>query len=85
MNRTKSKLIEQVADRVDLTIDFLTLGQYGLEHVSANEAGCGGGDEPRCGGRRRREALPPARVRGIIPGAPAWVTGAAARAPHSIG
>ena len=85
MNRTRDKLIDGAADRVDLTIDFLTLGQYGLEHVPATETGCGGGDEPDCGRRRRREALPPARVRGLIPGAPAWVTGAAIRAAGPTG
>lgn len=56
------QLIDRIADRVDLAIDVLTLGQYGLEPndlTSARDAGCEGGG--RCG---RREALPPARGRG---------------------
>jgi hypothetical protein len=60
--------MDRVADRVDLAIDFLTLGQYGLEQrepagravqSSARDAGCEGG-----GHSGRREALPPARRRG---------------------
>ncbi len=56
----KTNIINRIADRVDLAIDFLTLGQYGLESVetSARDAGCEGGD---CS---RREALAPARNRG---------------------
>lgn len=58
----KSNIINRIADRVDLAIDFLTLGQYGLESVetSARDAGCEGGGLD-CG---RREALAPARNRG---------------------
>jgi len=51
--------IDQVADRIDLAIDLLTLGQYGLECreagvTSSGTAGCGGsgrGDAPRWGAR----------------------------------
>ncbi len=55
-------MIQRLADRVDLAIDALTLGQYGLEFsdtTSARDAGCEGG-----GCDCRREALPPARSRG---------------------
>jgi hypothetical protein len=62
MNETKNRLIDRIADRVDLAIDLMTLGQYGLEQASARDAGCeGGGEQRRCG---HREALPPARRRG---------------------
>lgn len=64
------RLIDRIADRMDLAIDFLTLGEYGLECLegerrcemtaSARDAGCEGG-----GRRGRREALPPARIRGL--------------------
>lgn len=73
MNEAKPRLIDLIADRVDLAIDFLTLGQYGLEHLEAADAagggafacdtGCEGGGPRRYGGGRR-EALPPARTRG---------------------
>jgi hypothetical protein len=59
MNETE-KIFDRIADRVDLAIDFLTLGQYGLEQRPADGAGCEGG----AGERRCREALPPARSRG---------------------
>jgi hypothetical protein len=57
-------MVQRLADRVDLAIDILTLGQYGLEtcddyQASARDAGCGGGGHLGC-----REALPPARRRG---------------------
>jgi len=57
-------MINRIADRVDLAIDFLTLGQYGLAEAnqvmtSARGAGCEGG-----GPSGRREALLPARGRG---------------------
>ena len=69
MNGAKMRLIDRIADRVDLTLDLLTLGEYGLERLegdglcettSARDAGCEGG-----GRRGRREALPPARIRGL--------------------
>jgi hypothetical protein len=46
---TKKSLSTHVADAVDLTIDFATLGEYGLEPV----------DRPasRCESRRRSGAL----------------------------
>lgn len=62
-------IMDRIADRVDLAIDLLTLGQYGLERndlTSARDAGCEGGGP--CG---RREALPPARSRGTTPARPA--------------
>jgi len=39
-------VIDRIADRIDLTIDLMTLGQYGLERVPADDAG------ERCGSRR---------------------------------
>jgi hypothetical protein len=63
MTQQQSKIINRIADRVDLAIDFLTLGQYGLalvEQTSAGEPGCESGDR-ECG---HREALAPARHRG---------------------
>lgn len=68
INADKSRLIDRIADRVDLAIDFLTLGQYGLEEAPADAAGCEGGG---CHGGSRREALPPARRRGCEALAPA--------------
>ncbi len=38
MNRS-TQMIGRIADRVDLAIDLLTLGQYGLERVPEDE-GC---------------------------------------------
>lgn len=54
--------LNRIADRLDLAIDFLTLGQYGLElrQTSAPAAGCEGGGRSR----GHREALPPALSRG---------------------
>jgi hypothetical protein len=63
-NQTTSGLINRIADRIDLAIDFLTLGQYGLEEAPADAAGCEGGD---CRAGSRREALRPARRRGCEP------------------
>lgn len=60
---TMTSFSERIADRVDLAIDFLTLGQYGLEDASARDAGCEGGGGPGHG-EGHREALPPARRRG---------------------
>jgi hypothetical protein len=59
VNGTTTHILDRIADRIDLAIDLLTLGQYGLEQASASAAGCEGG-----GATRRREALPPARRRG---------------------
>ena len=42
----KSTAIDRIADRIDLAIDLMTLGQYGLERVPADDAG------ERCGPRR---------------------------------
>jgi hypothetical protein len=53
--------MNRIADRVDLAIDAVTLGQYGLEQVAAAEAaGCEGI------GRKAGWETPqrPARVRG---------------------
>lgn len=68
------RLSERIADRVDLAIDFLTLGQYGLEEISAPDAGCEGGGRA-AEARGRREALPPARGRGCrhLDGRPASI------------
>jgi len=56
----KSTAIDRIADRIDLAIDLMTLGQYGLERVPADDAG------ERCGSRRGTdwEASRPARRRG---------------------
>jgi hypothetical protein len=59
VNGARTDIIDRIADRIDLAIDLLTLGQYGLEQAPASAAGCEGG-----GAGRRREALPPARRRG---------------------
>ena len=58
-------MANRIADRVDLAIDLLTLGQYGLEQVPAGGAGCEGS-----GRKADWEALPlPARSRGhCLPG-----------------
>jgi hypothetical protein len=55
----KSTAIDRIADRIDLAIDLMTLGQYGLERVPADDAG------ERCGSRSGAwEASRPARRRG---------------------
>lgn len=61
MRTTNHNMIDRIADRVDLVLDLLTLGQYGLEQASASDAGCEGG---RSKTGSCREALPPARDRG---------------------
>lgn len=73
------RLIDRFTDRVDLTIDLMTLGQYGLERVPADDAG------ERCGQTRTAdwEASRPARRRGACEHdwrvqAPAWTAGACA-------
>jgi len=43
----RKDLFARLADAVDLTIDFATLGEYGLEPVD---------ELPRCGQRSRRRA-----------------------------
>jgi hypothetical protein len=66
---SNNNLMDRIADRVDLAIDFFTLGQYGLESAevathtskaSARYAGCEGGGRASA----RLEALAPARSRG---------------------
>ena len=59
MNTTKNTAVMRIADKIDLAIDFLTLGQYGLEQVPAGDAGAEG-----CGLWADWEALQPARRRG---------------------
>lgn len=54
MNEAKSKIIDRIADRVDLAIDFLTLGQYGLE--SCEGRGHGRHGEPGTGPGTRTSA-----------------------------
>lgn len=49
--------MNRIADRVDLAIDAVTLGQYGLEQVAAADAS-------GCEGTGRRAAQRPARSRG---------------------
>lgn len=47
--------MNRVADRIDLTIDMLTLGQYGLERIEPRDRPCCGPDlEPCPGGRSPR-------------------------------
>ena len=59
--RTKTDAaITRIADRIDLAIDMLTLGQYGLEVAPAGGAGREGSG--RCAADW--EAPPPARPRG---------------------
>jgi hypothetical protein len=64
MNQAKMRLIDRIADRVDLAIDLLTLGQYGLEaaecpaHVreraaAVRDVACEGGKPARCEPARR--------------------------------
>jgi hypothetical protein len=55
----RGKAINRIADRIDLAIDLLTLGQYGLERVPV---GAAGGEE--CGQLVDWEAPLPARRRG---------------------
>ena len=77
----KTKIIDRIADRVDLAIDLLTLGQYGLAEVeqpAAGGAGCEGGERD-CA---RREAFAPARRRGCERRGGTDVFGAR---PHSAG
>lgn len=57
----RKKLTERILDAVDLTIDFATLGEYGLEPVpvapdSPPAPGCGG--RLRSGHASRRMDLP---------------------------
>ncbi len=59
----RSAAITRIADRIDLAIDLLTLGQYGLERVPVGTAGseeCGRAnpadwEAPRPAGRRACE------------------------------
>jgi hypothetical protein len=46
----KTSITDQVADAVDLAIDFATLGEYGLEPVQPAARPCEG--RVRSGGRR---------------------------------
>lgn len=79
MNESKTTLIDRLADRVDLAIDLLTLGEYGLEQTSARDAGCEGGGGQGCLSGRRREALPPVRrTSSAWAERPAWVLAAGA-------
>jgi len=54
-----SAAINRIADRIDLALDLLTLGQYGLEQVPA-----GGACREGSGLRADWEALPRTRQRG---------------------
>jgi len=77
MTKTKHKrerTIHRVADATDLTIDLMTLGQYGLEQVTTDAAG-----SEECGDAQRItwEAPRPRRRRSACEGdwrsgAPAW-------------
>lgn len=58
-------VLNRIADRIDLAIDVMTLGQYGLERVPAAAADCEGigrraGWETRAQRGRRRGACEPA-------------------------
>ena len=74
-------LSDRVTDRIDLVIDLMTLGEYGLERVPSDDAG------ERCGSKRTdweaSRSAPPKRRRGACDwraAAPAWTAGARARA-----
>jgi len=75
MTRTKNRTeraIHRIADGTDLTIDLMTLGQYGLERVAADGEECG----PK---QTDWEAPRPARRRGDCDWraqAPAWTASA---------
>jgi hypothetical protein len=48
--------IDRVADRIDLAIDLLTLGQYGLECREADDGAAVAGGTAGCGGSSRGDA-----------------------------
>lgn len=54
-------MINRIADRIDLAIDLLTLGQYGLEQTTpVGAAGCGGSGHPADWEDSRSHARQPA-------------------------
>jgi hypothetical protein len=65
MIKERTDLRDRLVGGIDLTIDFATLGEYGLEPVSATDAGCEGSDQESCGFTWSGwEALASARRRG---------------------
>ena len=53
-NHTAKTVMSRIADRVDLAIDAVTLGQYGLERIaSAEDAACAAVPRPSRASRRR--------------------------------
>ena len=54
----KQTLTQRIADAVDLTIDFATLGEYGLEHIAT---------PPEPAGRTRRPCEADRRAGGLRP------------------
>ncbi|MDQ3102910.1 MAG: hypothetical protein M3Q53_03610 [Actinomycetota bacterium] len=78
-NNRRGRAVYRIADGMDLTIDLMTLGQYGLEREPADDAG-----SEECGPKRTDwEALRPARRRGACErdwrvNAPAWTAFACA-------
>lgn len=51
-SHTAGAVLNRIADRVDLAIDVMTLGQYGLEQVPAADAECQRKARPRRARRR---------------------------------
>jgi hypothetical protein len=65
MTTETRKLRNRLLSGIDLTIDFATLGEYGLEPAPATDAGCEGRGQESCGFTWTGwEALAPARRRG---------------------
>ena len=73
-NRRAGLVLNRIADRIDLAIDVMTLGQYGLEEVpSADADGCEGiGQTARRAGWETRSQSP--RRRGACAEAPATIS-----------
>jgi hypothetical protein len=65
MIRERRQISDRLVGGIDLTIDFATLGEYGLEPVSADDAGCERSGQESFGFTWTGwEALAPARRRG---------------------
>ena len=65
MIRERRHLRDRLIGGIDLTIDFATLGEYGLEPAPAADAACEGSGQESCGFTWTGwEALAPPRRRG---------------------